>query len=138
MSRFLQTSPLTIAAWKRDDGTPIWITSEPISFALGDDTSPWSNTCVFIVPRGFETDLGSIPAWLRWLFNPASSRCARAYVLHDYINSLTRGRPPGPGVWSSQVAAGILYDAMALDGEPVWSRLLQWAGVCLAIAKGER
>lgn len=133
MSRFLQTGPLTIAAWKRDDGTPIWITSEPIDFALGDDRE-----ATFSVPRGFETDLGSIPTWLRWLFNPASSRTARAYVLHDYINSLTKGRPPGPGVWSSQVAASILYDAMALDGEPVWSRLVQWAGVCLGIAKGER
>jgi len=90
MSRFLAAGPLTIAAWARDDGTPIWITSAPFAFQLGDETRP-----VFEVPAGFETDLGSIPAWLRAIWNSGNPRCARAYVLHDWVNKLTAGQPPG-------------------------------------------
>ena len=132
MSRFLLDAPLTIAAWRRDDGTPIWITSEGFAFQLGDSTGP-----IFTVPQGFETDLGSIPAALRWIWNPGNPRCARAYVLHDWINVQTAGRPPGPGVWSSQLAAAVLYEALTLDGEPLWSRRVQALGVWLGIAGRE-
>ncbi len=136
MSRFLHTHPLTIAAWQRDDGTPIWITSEAFTFVLGDEDLDWPPS--FTVPQGFETDLGSIPGILRWIWNPSNPRCARAYVLHDYINTLTDSRPPGPGVWSSAIASMILYEALALDGEPYWSRAAQAVGVFLGIAKRER
>jgi hypothetical protein len=132
MSAFLQDTPLTIAAWRREDRTPIWVTSEEFSFRLGDETGP-----VFTVARGFETDLGSIPAVLRVIWNPSNPRCARAYVLHDWINKLTDHRPPGAGVWTSQLAAAVLYEALALAGEPLWSRKAQYLGVVLGIAKSE-
>lgn len=132
MSRFISNGPLTIAAWKRDDGTPIWITSEEFSFQIGDAAGT-----TFTVPRGFETDLGSIPALLRFIWNPSNPRCARAYVLHDWINKLTAKRPPGDGVWSSQMAAAVLYEALKLDGEGVLSAKTQATGVWLGIAKQE-
>ena len=37
-----------------------------------------------IVPIGFETDLGSIPSWLQWLF-PKDGLAVLAYILHDYL-----------------------------------------------------
>jgi len=132
MSRFLSNAPLTIAAWRRDDGTPIWVTSEVFSFQLGDATGP-----VFTVERGFETDLGSIPGVLRAIWSPSNPRCARPYVLHDWVNKLTAGRAPGHGVWSSQLAAAVLYEALALEGEPVWSRKAQFFGVALGIVGKE-
>lgn len=132
VSRFLAAAPLTIAAWKRADGTPIWITSEPFAFQLGDESGP-----VFEVERGFETDLGSIPHLVRTIWNPSNPRCARAYVLHDKINTLTAQRPPGPGVWSSHLAAAVLYEALTFDGEPAWSRKAQFLGICFGIAKAE-
>ena len=132
MSRFLQGPPVTVAAWQRDDGTPIWITSEPISFELGD-----LGGRIFTVPAGFDTDLGSIPALFRAIWNPSNPRCARAYILHDWINRLTAGRPPGAGVWSSQLAAAVLAEALLLDGEPVWSVKAQALGVWLGIAARE-
>lgn len=89
------------------------------------------------MPQGFETDLGSIPAALRWIWNPGNPRCARAYILHDWLNTLTAGQPPGPGVVSSQLAAAVLYEALALDGEPLWSRRAQFLGVTLGIAAAE-
>lgn len=40
------------------------------------------------MPRGFETDLATIPGVARLLFNPSDSRYARAAVIHDYLLSL--------------------------------------------------
>jgi len=37
-----------------------------------------------IVSIGFETDLGSIPSWLQWLF-PKDGKAVLAYILHDYL-----------------------------------------------------
>lgn len=37
---------------------------------------------VFTVPVGFETDLASVPVWLKWLA-PPDWRSARAGTLHD-------------------------------------------------------
>lgn len=131
MSHFVAHGPLTVAAWKRDDGTPIWITSESFTFVYCTGET-------FTVPRGYETDLGTIPFLLRWLFNPSDPRRARAYVTHDFANTVTAGRPPGAGVVSSQAACGVLYDALRIDGDAVWSCMLHFLGVFLGIAKRER
>jgi uncharacterized protein DUF1353 len=54
----------------------------------------------------FQTDLASVPRWLRWLINPADARYAKASVLHDYL--LSRGRSPGE-------AAGVFHAALRAD-----------------------
>ncbi len=133
MSHFVQDQQLNMHPFRDEDGTWLWAVSSDFGFVLGDEDGP-----LFLVEQGFVTDLGTIPWWMRWLFNPAASDCARAYVLHDYINTLTAGRPPGLDVWSSQIAAAVLYEALAFDGVPFWSRLIQFAGVFLGIAKAER
>lgn len=134
MGRFIDNKPLTVAAWRDEQGKPIWITSEEFTYEIGPKNSGWTIT----VPRGFETDLGSIPRLVRWLWNPSNPRCARAYVLHDYINQLTGQFMPNwaEGV-SSQFAAAILYEVLTLEGEPLWSRKTQYFGVCLGINKHE-
>ena len=137
MSTFIQHQQLNIHPFKDENGKYWWAVSSDFGFVLGGD-DPGDGGTLFIVPQGFLTDLGSIPVWMRWLFNPAASECARAYVLHDYLNHLTDGRPPGPGVWSSQIAAAVLYEALVFDGVPFWSRLIQTLGVFLGIAKAER
>lgn len=138
MSHFLQSQQLNIHPFKDDAGKWWWAVSSDFAYVLGGDPAVYDEQYVlFVVPQGFLTDLGSIPWYVRWLFNPAASECARAYVLHDYVNSLTAQRPPGMGVWSSQVAAAMLYEALAFDGVPYWSRLVQTLGVFLGIAKGE-
>jgi uncharacterized protein DUF1353 len=55
----------------------------------------------------FQTDLASVPGWLRWLINPADARYAKASVLHDYL--LSRG-------WSAGEAAGVFHAALRADG----------------------
>lgn len=118
-------------------GKCTWVTSRTYGFEAGGSLIDGLGAMI-IVPEYFETDLGTIPAWLRWLFNPADPRYARAFVTHDYLNMLTARRPPGPGVWSSQVAAGLLYDALRLDGASVSASVILTAGVFLGIAKAER
>ena len=39
---------------------------------------------VITVPAGFETDGGSIPRPLWWLYPPFGGSCDEAYVIHDY------------------------------------------------------
>lgn len=134
MSHFLSDERLEIGVFTDPaTGRKTWVTSRDFGFiALG------SPSVLYVVPEYFETDLGSIPPWLRWLFSPSDPRYVRAYVLHDYLNSLTDKRPPGPGVLSSIVAAGLLYDALRLDGAAILPASILTAGVFLGIAKAER
>lgn len=132
MSMFFADERLEIGVFKDPTtGRTTWVTSRSYGFVLGDAVP-------FVIAEAFETDLGSIPRWLRWLFNPADPRYARAFVTHDWFNRLTAGRPPGPGVWSSQVACAVLYEALRLDGAAVLSSFILTAGVFLGIAKAER
>lgn len=137
MSQFVGGERLEIGIFTDPTtGRKTWVTSRAYGFVLGGDYET-QDGLLFVVPEYFETDLGTIPAWLRWLFNPADPRYARAFVTHDYLNTLTAGRPPGPGVWSSQVAAGVLYDALRLDGASVPAASAIAIGVFLGIAQAE-
>lgn len=111
-----------------------WVNSRPFRFVLGPDSIEGA---VIDVPAGFDSDLGSIPWWARWLISPSDPDCAQAYMLHDWMNKLTAGRPPQMGVWSSQAAAAILYDALRCNDVPVWKAKLIFFAVCLGIAKKE-
>lgn len=42
----------------------------------------------YVVPVGFETDLASVPWFMRWLIAPDASYIRSASVLHDYLYSL--------------------------------------------------
>lgn len=134
MSHWIADERMEIMPFQREDGKWVWVTSRRCTFVFGAT----NNAAVFVVPPMFESDLGSIPAWGRWLVSPSDPDCAQAYVLHDYINSLTGSRPPGFDVVSSVEAAAVLYDALRCNGVAVWKASLIFAAVVAGIAKGER
>ena len=55
------------------------------------------------VPVGTETDLGSIPVLLQWLF-PKDGKAVLGYVLHDYLYKV--------GIYSRSKSDDILQEAM--------------------------
>ena len=55
------------------------------------------------VPIGTETDLGSIPSILQWLF-PKDGKAVLGYVLHDYLYKV--------GLYSRSKSDDILQEAM--------------------------
>lgn len=58
--------------------------AEPGRWVLIEDLIWHSDTERYLVPKGFQTDLASIPRVFRWLLNQnGSSR--RPAVLHDYL-----------------------------------------------------
>jgi hypothetical protein len=134
VSHYVEDDRMEIMPFRRDDGVWVWIVSRRFTFVFGDDL----NRQVFTVPAGFETDLGSIPAWGRWMISPSDPGCAQAYVLHDYLNTITAKRRPGFGVLSSVAAAAVLYDAMRCNYVPVWKATTIHTAVLAGIASGER
>ena len=91
-----------------DPATRKWRTGAAMWFELGGKGSgAW--VCL---PRGFETDLATIPPPARLLFNPADARYARAAVIHDYLLSLPD--------FSPLTAAIAFRDALRAARVPEW------------------
>lgn len=71
----------------------------------------------FIVPKGFVSDLGSIPTALEWIVE--NDRYVRAFVLHDYLYHAK--------TLSRNVADAIMYQMIAEHDEVIaW---VAWAAV---------
>lgn len=64
------------------------------------------------VPRGFDTDLATIPRVL-WVVLPKVGRWDRAAVIHDWLYTT--------GEYTRAQSDAVLYEAMNLDRVP-WSR----------------
>lgn len=75
------------------------------------------------VPPGFTSDLATIPAALRPMFNPADARYARAAIIHDYLLSLPD--------FSPMTAAVAFRDALVAAGVATWRIHLMAAAVAL-------
>lgn len=97
------------------------------------DTLVFRSACyagLFVVPRGFQTDLASIPAALWGPLLPPVGAHDRAAVLHDaaYAHALlTRG---GARIRCAKTVADTLFDeALRADGVPGWRRVLMVAAV---------
>jgi hypothetical protein len=103
-----------------DGGTWKWCLTAPLPWEIG---KPGSGLVV-TVPDGFVTDLASIPAWARWLFNPYAPETAKAACVHDYLLSIS---------WNQQAAAGEFYAAMASDNVPLARRVIYYLAVVAAI-----
>lgn len=98
---------------------------------------------VITVPAGFETDGGSIPRPLWWLYPPFGGRCDEAYVIHDYAYAeaerleLSRAEADALMLEAMEVlgfrASGrwILYQTLRLFGGLAW-RKHRRAGAMLA------
>lgn len=107
-----------------DTGLWTWALAEPLVWEVR--TAAGEVTDEIIVPTNFLTDLGSIPWWGRWLFNPADPQCAKAYVLHDWVLALW-------GPERQLEAAGVMREALAALGVSEGRRKLQVLGVVAGI-----
>jgi hypothetical protein len=74
----------------------------------------------FIVPRGFRTDLASVPRLpiVYWLTGGTSNEAA---AIHDFLYSTHEV--------DRATADAVLREASAATGVPAWRRWLMWAGV---------
>lgn len=63
--------------FKKFKSTKYWIVLNPIQFK-----SSWGET--FIIPKGFETDLSTVPKWL-WGLLPPFGDFLLAAIIHDYL-----------------------------------------------------
>jgi len=98
MSSF--TSPLRYAdTGKRYRGRVVYRLTVAFSFDIGIAGSKLK----IVVPQGFETDLASIPGWLKPWF-PPDGPYAKAAVLHDWLYRT--------GLVERWMADAIFYDAM--------------------------
>ena len=73
------------------------------------------------IPKGFETDLASIPRGLRWLI-PQVGKHIQPAIVHDYIYS-------GKTFLSRKQADDLFLDAMKAVGVSWWKRQLMHKGV---------
>lgn len=97
-----------------------WVIIEPLIYQ-----SDLTNT-TFTVPRGFPTDLASVPRLpvVYYLFGGIANEAA---ALHDflYVSHLV----------SRTIADAVLKEACAAIGVSAWRRWLMWAGVRIAGGK---
>lgn len=79
---------------------------------------------MWIVPKGFDSDLASIPRWLPTLLRlalPDRLRTAAAAILHDWAYAL--------GGLSREAADDLFYEALRASGVGTVRSWLMWAGV---------
>lgn len=74
----------------------------------------------FIVPKGFKTDLASVPR-LPVVFMLTGDTASKPAALHDYLYS-SHEVPRA-------MADAVLREASASVGVPAWRRWIMWAGV---------
>jgi Protein of unknown function (DUF1353) len=110
MSAFL--TPLRME--KADDGSDRWVLTDTLQYQ--SDVAKQT----IIVPKGFPTDLASVPRLpiIFWLTGATSDKAA---VVHDFLYS-TR-------MVSRKMADDVLAEASAVMGVPAWRRGLMWLGV---------
>jgi hypothetical protein len=111
MSRFV-TALQMVAADNTDDGK--WILTAPLIYQ--SDVAART----IIVPKGFQTDLASVPR-LPVIYLLTGDTASQAAAVHDYLYS-THEVP-------RDVADAVLREASAVIGVPAWRRWTMWAGV---------
>jgi hypothetical protein len=92
-----------------------WKLREEFTFQLkiAPDVLIWNIT----IPKGFETDLASIPR-LFWRIFPPLGKYNRAALIHDYLYSILE--------CSSFLADTVFREAMAQLKVPVWKRVVMY------------
>jgi hypothetical protein len=113
MAKFLTTLALKDAD-NKDDGR--WIVSRPLRYV--SDVAERK----IVVPKGFRTDLASVPR-LPIIFLLCGDTSSEAAVVHDYLYSTQQVR--------RRMADAVLLEASRITGVPAWRRYMIWAGVRL-------
>lgn len=104
---------LTRLRMERSDGDQ-WILTDTLIYQ--SDVAKQT----FVIPRGFVTDLASVPR-LPIIFWLTGATADRAAVVHDFLYS-TRSV-------SRKMADSVLAEASGVMGVPGWRRGLMWLGV---------
>lgn len=111
-------------------GRSLWGLHDPLSYR------PSNAEDTITVPKGFVTDLASIPRW-GWIVLPPDGPWVKGAVIHDFLYA-TRGagtwktHPSGntrTGPYTRREADWILRDALGNRGVGVLRRNLIWAAV---------
>lgn len=111
MSRFLSRLAIQVVD-DTDNGK--WILTEALIYE--SDIAK----CTFVVPKGFQTDLASVPR-LPVIYMMCGDTSNEAAAVHDFLYSshqVTR-----------EMADAVLREASAVSGVPAWRRWMMWAGV---------
>jgi hypothetical protein len=119
------------------DGRCKWGVVKPVAYV------PSNGTDRITVPKGFPTDLTSIPRFA-WTLLPPDGPWLKAAVIHDFLyrtcgrgvwlnqpNGLTRHCAPNVDCYRREEADWILRDAMKDRGVGVVKRNIIWAAVRL-------
>lgn len=105
--------------------------------AVGDDRWSLGESLVYrgerdtwIIPRGYVTDLATVPRMVAWLI-PTYGRYTRAAIVHDYLitNLLCRAGCPGPNHVAPNDIDGIFRRILRELGVSAPRRWAMWAGV---------
>jgi hypothetical protein len=72
------------------------------------------------IPKGFSTDLASIPRWLHWFIEPTDPKMRMALV-HDAMYAL--------GAGYREDADMIFRSGLKADGVPAWKAWIMWLAV---------
>ena len=113
MSSF--TAPLVVSP----GGDKLWVTDVSFQYEIG----MLGSGLIVTVPVGFETDLGTIPFYARVIINPADAKCAKAFVLHDYLCN-TMG-------FTRTVTDAVLFEGLCVLQVPLWRAVLIYLGVSI-------
>lgn len=100
-----------------------WVVLSPLTWK--------DERCEIVVPRGFVTDLASIPAPFRPFFK-RNGKSRKAAILHDWCYAVALPSPVNrERVMTREEADALFRDALAVCG--VWppARPLYWSGVRL-------
>lgn len=87
---------------------------------------------VLTVPGGFVTDFATVPRFLPISWWLAGDTAHAAATIHDYLyvhHSIEHIAKPD--------VDRVFYEAMCLNGEPVWRRWLMWKAVSLFGGRGK-
>ena len=97
-----------------------WEVYQPLEYRVG---GPESNE-VIVVPKGFITDLASVPR-VFWVIYPPDGTYTNAAVVHDFLYSVVGVR----GRYTRKQCDNIFLEAMKVVGVPAWRRWILYSAV---------
>lgn len=102
--------------------TPLLKPSQRFDFELSEPFNVQVNHTIYSVPKGFITDLASVPRVMWACYSPNDTRTIRAAILHDYIYrfnvSVTRKQ-----------ADDIFFHSLIKGGTPRCTAIKYYVGV---------
>jgi hypothetical protein len=104
------------------DSQPCLYPYRGFDFILCNDFRFMVNNTSFDIPRGFTTDLASVPRALWSIYAPNRTETIAGAVIHDYLYFC-------PSAMTRKEADSIFYDSLILQGIPKTTAFKYWAAV---------